>query len=272
MDEPLDVEAVSRVLRRAHEIEAAHTVADEMGVGVSPQALIEAAGEVGIDPDSVRDALALERFDAGRPPPARLDRVAGPSSIVIEHVVHRAADEALASAEAWLTVSHRMSCVRNRDGSIEARPRSGWAASLARRTVRLAGEASIAAVDRVRVEAQPLATGSTPEHPRTLVRIIADRQGQRSRRLGGGSAAGAAGLGTAALGVAEGLALWPALAVPLVGGGYVLARSAKSRADRIELELMRVLTAVDRGEQPVGLVGRAARRARRAVAEVRQRN
>ena len=61
-------------------------------VGVSGEALVEAAAEVGIDPDSVRDALALERFDADRPAAGRLDRFAGPSAITVERAVRRTAE------------------------------------------------------------------------------------------------------------------------------------------------------------------------------------
>ena len=61
----------------------------------------------------------------------------------------------------------------------------------------------------------------------------------------------------------------PILGVPLMIGGYATARSGRRHADKVELELMRVLAAVGRDERPVGLVGRAARRARRAVTSPR---
>ena len=82
MDEPLDADEAGRVLRRARSLAAEHGVDDDTdavlsGLGVSGQALVEAAAEVGIDPDSVRDALALERFDADLPDRGRLDRLAG---------------------------------------------------------------------------------------------------------------------------------------------------------------------------------------------------
>lgn len=271
MDVPLDSETVGRILRRAQEIEASHAVPGDDGVGVSPQALIEAAEEVGIEADAVRDAMTLERFDASRPEPAALDRLVGPSAVVVEHVVPHPVADALQRMESWLTVAYRMRCVRTSDGGVEARPRSGWAAKVGRRTAQLAGEANIKAVDRVRVDARPLATGATSESPKTIIRVVADRNGSRSRRVGVSSTAGVAAAGTVALGVTSGLAALPVLAVPLVGGGYVTARSGRGQADRIELELMRVLAAVDVGEEPVGLVGRAAGAARRAVSEVRQR-
>ncbi|MFK8022421.1 MAG: hypothetical protein AB8G26_00545 [Ilumatobacter sp.] len=51
MDEGLDSDAVERVLRRAHAIEEA--ASPERHGGIEPAALVEAAAEVGIDPNAV---------------------------------------------------------------------------------------------------------------------------------------------------------------------------------------------------------------------------
>jgi hypothetical protein len=273
VEELLDADAARRVLRRAHDIAAAHgrdgVDGPEGGSGVSPQALVEAAEEVGIDPDAVRDALALERFDADSPEPQALDRLSGPGVVSVEHVVEQSPSRALDIAEDWLNVAHRMRCVRTPEGVLDCRPRPGFAASVGRAANGMSGEVNIEAVERLTVSVQAMATDATPECPRTLVRIVADRRTSRTRRLGAGAAAGAAGVGAAVAGVATSVLTGPVVALPLIVGGYVTARSGRRHADKVELELMRVLAAVDRDEQPVGLVGRAARRARKAVSSAR---
>jgi hypothetical protein len=263
VEDALDADAAARVLRRARDLAASHAPNDDPdGAGVSGQALVEAASEVGIDPDSVRDALALERFDADRPEPQNLDRLAGPGSVLVEHVVPRTAADAIDDTEAWLTVTHRMRCIRTTDGRLECRPRRGWVARVGRSVAGATGEVTITSIDRITVAAQPLTLGATPDQPRTLVRIVANRQGSRRRRVGVGSVAGVMGVGAAVAGVAGSMLAGPVIAVPLIAGGYTVARSGAKQADQIELELIRVLAAIDRTERPVGLIGRAARRAR----------
>ena len=279
MEETLDADAARRVLRRAQDIAAAHgrdsgDVAED-AVGVSPQALVAAAEEVGIDADAVRDALALERFDADSPEPQAFDRLSGPSAVSVEHVVDQPPSRALDIAEDWLSVAHRMRCVRTPEGGLDCRPRPGLAASVGRTANGMSGEVNIEAVARLTVSVQALVTDATPDRPRTLVRIVADRRTSRRRRLGVGAVAGATGVGASAVGVAGAVAaggamlVAPMLGVPLMIGGYATVRSGRRHADKVELELMRVLSAVDRGEDPVGLVGRAARRARKAVTSTR---
>jgi hypothetical protein len=258
-----DPDAAARLLRRAHQLEDDHgepgLAAVEAG-GVSSSALIEAADEVGINPDAVRDALALERFDAAAPQRRRLDRLVGPAAIVVEHVVSRSSRDALDGVEQWLTTAHRMRCVTDRDGRVECRPRSGLVASVGRTLNSFTGDVNVRAVQRVSVDAAQLHLGATPTAPRTLVRVVADRAPSRARRLGGGSTAGLAGAGAAAASVAGAAPLLTVASIGLFAGGYLFARSGSSRSDKLELELMRVVTAVDRGEKPAGLVGRATRR------------
>jgi hypothetical protein len=279
VEETLDSDAARRVLRRAQDIAAAHGRdggdAAEATSGVSPQALVDAAEEVGIDADAVRDALALERFDADSPEPQAFDRLSGPSAVSVEHVVDQSPSRSLEIAEDWLSVAHRMRCVRTPEGGLDCRPRPGLTASVGRTANGMSGEVNIEAVARLTVSVQALVTDATPERPRTLVRIVADRRTSRRRRLGVGAVAGATGAGAMAVGVAGAVVgsvatvVAPMFGVPLMIGGYATARSGRRHADKVELELMRVLSGVDRGERPVGLVGRAARRARRAVSSAR---
>lgn len=263
MADRLDREAVDRILERAHRLESPSAPAES---GVEPQALIDAASEVGIDPNAVRDSLAIERFSIDPQPVRRFDRLAGPSAVVIERVVHVSVAEVVSGLETWLTTVHRLSCDRRSDGSLHARRRSDLVAEIGRMVSTLRGEGRLD-VSSLVVEAVPQTVGSSPSNPRTLVRISADRSTPRQVRLaGGGSLAGAGVAGGAAVSVAaETLVAFPAIAAPLTIGGYVAARSGRGHADRLELELERLLSRAERREQPTGLLGRFARRARAAT-------
>ncbi len=266
MGERLDREAVDRILARAHRLEETTPVTDS---GVEPEALIAAASEVGIDPNAVRDSLAIERLSISAPPARRLDRLAGSADVVVERDLHLTVDQTIAGVQAWLTSLHRLTCDRRSDGTLFARRRSDTTARIGRTLSTARGEGRLAASSLV-VQAVPQTVGSTPTRPRTLVRISADRSGPRQARLAGGgslAATGVAGGGVAALATAgaDALVAFPVVAVPLAVGGYFLARSGRGHADRLELELERVLSRVERGDVPTGLLGRMARSARRTV-------
>ena len=106
-----DPDAAARLLRRAHQLEDDHgepgLAAVEAG-GVSSSALIEAADEVGLNPDAVRCALALERFDATATQRRRLDRLVRPPATVVEPVVRRRSRGGLDGVEQWLATGDRM--------------------------------------------------------------------------------------------------------------------------------------------------------------------
>lgn len=266
MSDRLDAEAVSRVLRRAHQIEVERRIDDDP-TSVEPQVLIEAAADVGIDPDAVRDSLAIERMPIDRPPVARLDRLAGPEVLVVERQVRLTVGEALASVERWLTTGYRMRCRRDSDGVVLARRRSGGVAALGRAVAGARGEGRLAGVDAIRVVAVPLSSRPPDDRPSTLVRVEAQRSRARRSRIGGGGAVGAAGVvagSAAALDVA--LVLGPVVAVPALGAGVLVAASGARQADRSDHDLECLLADVAAGDEPTGLLGRAARQATRALA------
>ena len=254
---------MDRILDRAHQLDASTPEADS---GVEPEALIAAASEVGIDPNAVRDSLAIERLSIATPPARRFDRLAGASEVVIEREVYLTVDQALAGLEAWFVSPHRLICDRRSQGVLFARRRSDVSAKVARTMSTARGEGRLAATSLF-VEAVPQIVGSTPAQPRTLVRISADRSAPRQLRLAGGGALVGAGFGGGGMAVAAaGTAVaFPVVALPLTVGGYVVARSGRGHADRLELELERLLSRVERGEQPASLLGRMDNRARRAA-------
>ena len=260
----LDRDDVARILARAQELDSVDL---DDGVGVEPDALIEAASEVGIDPNAVRDSLAIERFTVAPPDRRRFDRIAGPASIVIEREVPLTVTDTVDGIQAWLTSVHRLVCDRRDAGRIHARPRTDASARVGRTMSGWRGDGRLAGVAVLDVEAVPQIVGSTPAHPRTVVRVRADRHDARALRLAGGGTVGFAGVGVGAVtALAASTALVaPVVALPLVVGGYVVARTGRGHADRLELELERLITLVARGDRPTGLLSRAVRRARRSI-------
>lgn len=263
MTDRLDRDAVARILARAQELEEPES---EAVSGVEPAALIDAAGEVGIDPNAVRDALAIERFTVVPVERRRLDRVAGPASIVIEREVPVTVTDALDGLEAWLTSVHRLACNRRDPSSLHARRRTDTSARVGRTISAWRGDGRLSGVGSLDIEAVPQVVGSTPAHPRTVVRLRADRHDQRNLRLAGGGTVGLAGVGSGLAVVSVGaVPVAPVVALPLLVGGYAVARSGRGQADHLELELERLVTLVARGDRPASLLSRAARRARRTV-------
>lgn len=257
----LDRDAVSRILARAQELEAA---APEDEPGIEPEALVEAATEVGIDPNAVRDSMAIERFTVTSPDDRRLDRVSGPAAIVIERELPLTVSATLDGVEAWLTSVHRLVCDRRSSSSLHARRRTDASARLGRTVAGWRGDGRLAGVNALDVEAVPQVVGSTPARPRTLLRIRADRHDARTVRLVGGSTVGLAGVGAGAVTAAAEVApAAPVVALPLLVGGYVIARTGRGQADRSALELERMITLVASGERPTGLLTRAVRRVKR---------
>jgi hypothetical protein len=256
---PLDPDAVARVLARAREL--GDSAGPDESVGVSPEALVDAAREVGIDADAVRRALAVEQLPAV-PPPRRLDRLAGPGAVIVERVVPVGPADALDRVEAWLAGSHRWRCDRRPD-RLHARRPPGAAAALGRLAGSVRAGRRLAGVVSLRVDAVDAGAEEGREH--TLVRITADRLPARQRRVGAGAAVGFGGAGAGALVASEALVLVPVVAVPLVAGGYLLARTGRTHADHVELELGRLLSAVERGDRPGGIVADVVGRARAVV-------
>lgn len=256
---------MSRILARAQEIEA-HDASNDPGSGVEPEALIEAATAVGIDPNAVRDSLAIDRLTVRPDESRRLDRLAGPASVVVEREMPLTVGQALDGMEAWLASVYWLVCDRRSISLLRAHRRTDASAKAGRTMSGMRGYNKVGKVAVLQVEAAPQVVGSTPREPRSIVRVRADRQAVRTMRLAGGGSVGVAGAGAGVIAVTSGFAvLAPIVAVPLLVGGYGLARTGRGSADRLELEIDRLLTHVARGERPAGLVGRAVRRARRSA-------
>lgn len=250
VEEVFDGDDVARILRRAQALEGREPD-DTPSAGVTSDALIEAAAEVGIDRDAVRDSIALEQLDATTPEAKTFDGLAGPAVVVVERELPMSVADVLAALEVWLTTRHRMRCIPERDGTVRFHRRTDTAASIGRRVSGMRGEGRLGHLDRITIRAAPQVVGTTPDSPRTIVRVEADRVGTRRTRLTGGASLGAAGVGGAVVVAVEGaILLGPVVAIPALGAGYVAARSGRTQAERVELEIERLLTSVERQESP----------------------
>lgn len=242
-----DEEALDRIIRRAQELDAGRS---PDGV-VDDDALLAAAEEVGISADAMRQAMAIERIGPA-PSRQRTDRLVGPRRVVVERTLARPAEEVLDRLDEWLTSGHHLRRVERLDDGGVWRKRSDVAASAQRAVKSLTGAASLGTVHLI--EARVVAAGDGV----ALMRIEADRSGARSATLGA-----AGGIGGASLaGGAAAATMVPPLAVVAVPGLFVaglVGRHGRRTADRLDVELTRLLAQLSAGERPT-TIGRRSRR------------
>jgi hypothetical protein len=242
-----DDEVLDRIIRRAQQLDAGR----EPQGAIDDDALIAAAEEVGISAEAMRESMAIERIGPG-PRRRRADKLVGPRRVVVERTVTRPADEVLDRLDEWLTSGHHLRRVeRQGDGGVW-RKRSDAAASAQRAVKSLAGAASLGAVQIIEARIAPAGDAAT------LVRIEADRSGARSMTLG---AAGGIG-GASVAGGAAAATMVPPLAVValpgLVVAGFV-GRRGRRTADRLDVELTRLVAQLAAGERPP-MISRRSRR------------
>ncbi|MEM8902246.1 MAG: hypothetical protein AAGA17_07650 [Actinomycetota bacterium] len=238
--------SLDRIIRRAQELDA-----DRVDDGLDDEAIVAAAGEVGISAEAVRESMAIERF--GPRPRRRMgDRLVGPGRIVVQRTVTRPSADVLDLLDDWLTSGHHLRRLDRGGDAGRWRKRTDVAANAQRAVKSLAGGAALGAVRIVEARVAPIG------EELSLVRIEADRSSSRRATVGAAGGLGAASLagGAAAAVVVPPLA---AVAVP----GLVLAgastMAARRTAAKLDAELLRLLGQVGAGERP-GLLGRLPRR------------
>lgn len=231
----LTSDEVAQVLRRAAELEAA----DGPDAGeYEPAAVVEAAGEVGLSPGAVRQALAELRAGAlgDAPGPGRA-RTATSRLVAHQRVVTTPPEEVRASVDRFLRT--QMFELRRRSGDRSLyRQRSDLVASL-RRSLDFAGAIKLEGLRTIDVVV-------TPADERTLVRVEAELTASRANALAGGAAAGTAVTLTTGLAgalIAEPLLVMVSLPAGVVVGGSGM-RMAGSRWRRRRDDVAEVLASV----------------------------
>lgn len=240
----LDHDAVERILRRATEL----SPDEHERPAIDQDALVEAASEAGIPVDAVRRSIAIERLGPTSGP-ATLDRLVGPTFVLVEREVAVDPDTALDRLSAWLKSRHYLRQERSLPGEMTWAKRKGLAASALRSTRSITGEGRLGDVKLLRAQAVPVDDDSC------LVRVSIDRSRNRRSKLAAGSVLGAGSVvafSGAAIATPIGLA-----GIPIAAVGVGVARTGHRHANSLERELERLLDAVQSGRGPRSRSGRS---------------
>ena len=251
VDHEIDHAMVARIVRRASELAGPDTDHDHRR-GISRDALLAAAQEVGIPAVVVLRSIALERLGP-QPVPHVADRFVGAALVAVDDEIAGSADEVLDRIDAWLVAGHHLRRDRVRNGRGEWSKRSGVVGLTVRRLRTATGEGQLGEFRQVTAVAEDVGTGSA------VVRVVVDRSSSRRIAIVGGATAALGGAG----GIVAAAALGPIalVAVPMVAiGGAAMARSGKNRARRTATEVERMLEAVADHQPPTKLRTDVARR------------
>ena len=253
-----DRSAAERILRRAVHL-ADQDDATTTDDGISEQALVEAAEELGVDVAVVRRAVQEERLGLLLEVRRFGDALVGPGSLTVSRIVAGRSDQVLDRVDAWL---RRLGALRRqrRDATSASYGRRGdVVASVQRATRSITGSEDLRRVRRLSVVATPI----DPE--RCIVVIVADMQLERSLAVASGS--GVAGVGSA-VAVAEVVAwspwFWLGVPVSMAAGCGLLVARAHGVPD-VEASIEGVLDRVAAGELPPSVLGGVTERVLRNV-------
>ena len=247
---PFDRDAAERVLRRAIELAERDHLRDDLD-GVSEQALVEAADELGVDVGAVRRAAAEERLGVLDHEHRLVDRIAGPATVSATRFVDGAADQVMGLVDAWLRRTGGLKRRRlDAHGLTADYVRRSDAVAGMQRTLRsVTGREDLGRVRRVRVVVQPV------DATRCVVALVADLEVERTVAIVGGSSV--AGVGSA-VSVVQAVTTWPlwwaGVPASLAAGVGLLRLRVRSVPDT-EVSLQGVLDRVSVAEEPVGVLG-----------------
>lgn len=246
MSERLDEEAVQRVVRRAVELDDATDLPTR---GVAPEALIEAATELGIAPEAIHESLAIERLGP-EPDAARLDLLVGPKSVVVERTVSYSGAEAFERLDEWFTSGHHLRREFGDGVSGEWRKRGDLVAGMQRRARSIGGGAALGSVRLI------VARVSEIDEHHSIVRLIADRTVARRATAGTAGITSAGALTTAAIVTAPAVVV----AIPGLAVAGAISVASKHGSTKVQRELGRLLDQIESGRRPSTLGGGLKRR------------
>ncbi|HJQ53315.1 MAG TPA: hypothetical protein VJ825_05645 [Gemmatimonadaceae bacterium] len=263
----LDRQALERVLARAAELQGASALPESADL-ISEGQLLDIGNEVGLNPATIKQALAEERTRINVPEERGLvAQIAGAGFATATRTVPGNARDILATLDAWMLREECLQVQRRFNDRITWEPQRGLFGKL-RRTVNVSGR-GFYLMDATQVSATVLAVDAS----RVVVRLDADIHASRARRVGASSVL--ATLGAAAGGVL-GLALVVAhlpliiaagsAVLPFAGGSaiaYRFARSHRSVLSSVQLALEQILDRLEHGDfDRPGLLGAISSRGR----------
>lgn len=247
----LDRAALERVLQRAAELQAhGGDVPDEM----TEDELVALGKEVGLTPETMRQAIAEERTRVALPETEQgvAAKLFGPGSASAARTVNGTPADVLRSVDEWMQREECLKVKRRFTDRITWEPRRDFLGNV-KRGLNLGGRGySLTRATEV------AATVIAVDERRSIVRLDADLSGTRSARASAGitsAGLGAVGAATvAAVAVVANVALVPALllgAVPIMIGGGVgatIVREHERNAARVQLALEQVLDRLEHGD------------------------
>src|SRR5712691_43264 len=264
----LDRQALERVLARAAERQGASALPDSSDL-ISESQLQDIGNEVGLNPSTIKQALAEERTRINVPEERGLvAQISGAGFATATRTVPGTPRDVLATIDAWMLRDECLQVQRRFADRITWEPQRGLFGKL-RRTVNVSGRGYYL-MDAGQVSATVMPVDST----RVVVRLDADIHASRAHRVGIGSflaAMGAAASGILGLGlvvahiplfIAAGSAV-----LPFAGGtfaAYRVARTHRGVLSSVQLALEQILDRLEHGEfeRPGGLLGVISSRGR----------
>lgn len=252
--EGLDRGMVERVLARAAELQGSHAE-DSDAERMSEAQLVEIAKEVGLDPMSVRQAIAEERTRVALGKESGwAARSFGPGRVSARRNIQGAADEVLVTLDRWMQREESLQLQRRFPDRLVWEPRTGIV-GMVRRGLGVGGRRyELAKAGEV------YGTVVALDATHTLVCVEADMTDRRNTRLR--TAGGVAGVGALAAGTIALLAVAvPAVALfPLAAAGavaWMVARGHRDAAVKMQIALERALDRVEFGDvrSPLTLAG-----------------
>ncbi len=242
-------DAAERILSRAIEL-TDDAAGHDRSPGLSEQALIEAAEELGVEPAAVRRAASEERLGLLDEPSRRVDALVGPGVVVVTRLVDDPAAAVVERADRWVRRSGGLSRRRlSADALVADYARRPGVVTTARRSIASlrAGE-DLGRVRRLRVLAHPV------DDRRCILALAADLELERTATIAAGSTI--AGVGSA-VSLVEALTAvpwwWIGVPVSLAGGVGVLRVRARTVGE-VELALDGVVARVAQGDVPAGVI------------------
>ncbi|MEX0768909.1 MAG: hypothetical protein WD029_10600 [Microthrixaceae bacterium] len=196
-----DRSAAERVMHRAIEL-AGDQDFSPAAEGMSEQAMIEAAAELGVSVSVVQQAAAEERVGLLVNSRQRGDALLGPAKITVSRIVTGEPQTVLEAVDSWLRKTVSLRRVRFDSSCASYKRRTDFAAS-AERTVRsLSGTEDVPRVQLLNVTTTAVAVPGGSEQQGALVVLQADMSSERSVAVASGvgiAALGSAGCATAAV-------------------------------------------------------------------------
>ena len=249
-DRQISREHFDAVLKRASELAArdAHSVEHDL----SETELLRIAREVGLSERHVRRALA--EMDQGASPDSFVDRIMGPSLVVVGRVLPGSTELLADRIDEFLVGGRLLQRLRRTDRMLQFRPSVDWISQFARAASGTSRKYFVASARSVQV------TFDRVEDDRTEVVFTVD-PGIRSDHIAGAVAGG----GFAGLGVGSGVGfsllatLGPEVAIAggvmaaagvLWGATGIAARAHRRKHSDVEAEVEGVLDQLERGESP----------------------